>query len=151
MSAAFSSTLRSLIPSLNALDDAISNRTCSRCHRFPPLSHTIATSILAVSFVSHSSSATSCPLRRNEHLAVILPRHLWKVSAPVHTSLYLPTDVSCLSSQIHRQATVTSSAVVNPSLSLTADMCVAPFPALVPSSNLDPSSALQKVWWCLLR
>lgn len=81
MSSAFSSSLRSFIPSLNAIDDAISGRAFTPRHRLPPLSHTNS-SILAVGFATPSSSPTSRSLRRNEHLAVLLPKHLWKVSIP---------------------------------------------------------------------
>ena len=151
MSSALSSTLRSFLPSLNALDVAFSNRTFSPRHPLPPLSHTSHPSILPLDFVSPSSSTTSHSPRRNEHLAVLLPKHLWKVRVPQTHSLCIPPDVSCLSSRIRRPATVTSSTAASPSPFLTADMSVASFPALTPSSDFDLPSALQKVWWCLLR
>ena len=77
MSAIFSSTLKYLIPSLN---HSAANRRLSFFSFTPSRFLTLATSILKLIIAELASpSLTSREPRRNEHLAVLLPKHLWKV------------------------------------------------------------------------
>ena len=84
MSPAFPSTLRYLIPSLNALNDPVPNRTSPHVVTNPLRLLTLTTSVVIAEPTSPSSSFASRSPRRNEHLAVLLPKHLWKVCLLVY-------------------------------------------------------------------
>lgn len=94
MSALLSSTLKYLIPSFS---HSVSNRTSSFSSRASSaFSHQPPPFLPTAESASTSSPLTSPSVRRNEHLAVLLSKHLWKVSqfSPRGCPYFQP-DVSC--------------------------------------------------------